>query len=98
MDPLWNSLVVGGLQDGKPFLGTIGMIGVHYTDGHIATGALPSAHWQVGCPYYLHPSVALGHVARVYACLRFEVALLPCRVWLHVGQAALQGEAPLRHD
>ncbi len=37
-DPLWNSLVVGGLEDGKPFLGTIGMIGTHYTDGHVATG------------------------------------------------------------
>jgi 20S proteasome subunit beta 7 len=43
MDPLWNSLVVAGLQaDGqgglKPFLGTVGMIGTHYTDEHIATG------------------------------------------------------------
>lgn len=37
-DPLWNSLVVGGLEDDKPFLGTIGMIGTHYTDGHVATG------------------------------------------------------------
>ena len=39
MDPLWNSLVVGGLQDGKPFLGTITMLGVHYSDDHIATGS-----------------------------------------------------------
>ncbi len=39
MDPLWNSLVVGGVQDGKPFLGTITMLGVHYSDDHIATGA-----------------------------------------------------------
>lgn len=37
-DPLWNSLVVGGIEDDKPFLGTIGMIGTHYTDGHVATG------------------------------------------------------------
>ncbi|KAK9823028.1 hypothetical protein WJX81_000462 [Elliptochloris bilobata] len=37
-DPLWNSLVVGGLEGGVPFLGTVGMIGVHYTDKHIATG------------------------------------------------------------
>ena len=40
MDPLWNSLVVGGVQDGKPFLGTITMLGVHYSDDHIATGVL----------------------------------------------------------
>ncbi len=40
-DPLWNSLVVGGLDhDGKPFLGTVGMIGTAYTDDHVATGAV----------------------------------------------------------
>ena len=40
MDPLWNSLVVGGLSaDGTPFLGTVGMLGTAYTDQHIATGA-----------------------------------------------------------
>lgn len=39
MDPLWNSLVVGGVgHDGKPFLGTVGMIGTHYTDSHVTTG------------------------------------------------------------
>lgn len=37
-DPLWNSLVVGGLQDGQPFLGMVGMIGTHYTDSHVTTG------------------------------------------------------------
>lgn len=38
MDPLWNSVVVAGLQDDKPFLGTISMLGVHFSDEHIATG------------------------------------------------------------
>mmetsp|Transcript_13883 Transcript_13883/g.35682 ORF Transcript_13883/g.35682 Transcript_13883/m.35682 type:complete len:297 (+) Transcript_13883:150-1040(+) len=37
-DPLWNSLIVGGFYDDKPFLGTIGMIGTNYTDTHVATG------------------------------------------------------------
>jgi 20S proteasome alpha/beta subunit len=37
-DPLWNSVVIGGFQDGKPFLGSVGMLGVHFTDQHIATG------------------------------------------------------------
>ena len=38
---MWNSLVVGGLDhDGKPFLGTVGMIGTAYTDDHVATGAI----------------------------------------------------------
>ncbi|KFM26878.1 Proteasome subunit beta type-4 [Auxenochlorella protothecoides] len=38
MDPLWNSLVVGGWYAGKPFLGSIGMIGTHFTDNTVATG------------------------------------------------------------
>lgn len=38
MDPLWNSLIVGGVENGEPFLGTVGMIGTHYTDDHVTTG------------------------------------------------------------
>jgi len=38
MDPLWNSIVVAGVQDDKPFLGMISMLGVHFSDDHIATG------------------------------------------------------------
>lgn len=38
MNPLWNSVVIGGVQDGKPFLGAVGMIGTHYVDDHICTG------------------------------------------------------------
>lgn len=38
-DPLWNSLVVGGVgADGKPFLGMVGMQGTHYVDSHVTTG------------------------------------------------------------
>lgn len=39
-DPLWNSLVVGGVDQatGEAFLGTCSMIGVSYTDSHVATG------------------------------------------------------------
>ena len=32
-------MVIGGFQEGKPFLGMVGMLGVHFTDEHIATGA-----------------------------------------------------------
>ena len=47
MDPLWNSLVVAGLQPvpngpAKPFIGFIGMLGTHYDDEHVATGLLHS--------------------------------------------------------
>lgn len=37
-DPLWNSLVVAGVKNGRSFLGTVGMIGQHYEDSHIAAG------------------------------------------------------------
>jgi len=39
-DPLWNSLVVAGVDvgSGAPFLGTVGMLGVAYTDCTVATG------------------------------------------------------------
>ncbi|KAI3985163.1 hypothetical protein MKX01_027708 [Papaver californicum] len=37
-DPLWNSLVIGGVKNGKKYLGTVSMLGVHFEDDHIATG------------------------------------------------------------
>ncbi|GAQ90311.1 20S proteasome regulatory subunit beta protein [Klebsormidium nitens] len=37
-DPLWNSLVIGGVKNGKSFLGVVGMIGAAYEDDHVATG------------------------------------------------------------
>jgi len=38
-DPLWNSLVVGGVSPkGEKYLGMIGMIGTCYSDSHVATG------------------------------------------------------------
>ncbi|KAK9827805.1 hypothetical protein WJX74_003127 [Apatococcus lobatus] len=38
MDPLWNSLIIAGLEGGKPFLGSVNMIGVAFSDDHLATG------------------------------------------------------------
>ena len=49
-NPLWNTLVVGGMQrvadpdptssasSLQPFLGMVSMVGTHYTDSHVATG------------------------------------------------------------
>eukprot|EP00798_Chlamydomonas_sp_ICE-L_P020095 gene20095-26813_t len=38
-DPLWNTLVVGGVNpDGTSFLGCVSMVGTHYTDSHVTTG------------------------------------------------------------
>jgi len=38
MDPLWVDLVVGGIQDGEPFLGHVDLRGRAYEDKVIATG------------------------------------------------------------
>ena len=43
MDPLWNSLVVAGVDpsakkpEDKSFIGSVGMLGTSYTDSHVAT-------------------------------------------------------------
>lgn len=37
-DPLWNSILVGGMQEGKPFLGCVDMIGTAWQENAIATG------------------------------------------------------------
>lgn len=39
-DPLWNTLVIGGVEpkSGTPFLGMVAMAGTHYVDSHVATG------------------------------------------------------------
>ncbi|KAJ8438857.1 hypothetical protein Cgig2_007702 [Carnegiea gigantea] len=37
-NPLWNSVVLGGVKNGQKYLGMVNMIGVHYQDNHVATG------------------------------------------------------------
>ncbi|KAH7670843.1 Proteasome endopeptidase complex protein [Dioscorea alata] len=37
-DPLWNSLVLGGVKNGQKYLGVVNMIGTHFEDDHVATG------------------------------------------------------------
>ncbi|KAL6197651.1 hypothetical protein ACLB2K_033257 [Fragaria x ananassa] len=37
-NPLWNSLVLGGVKNGKQYLGMVSMIGVNFEDDHVATG------------------------------------------------------------
>lgn len=37
-DPLWIDVIVGGVQDGEPFLGHVDMRGRAYKDSAIATG------------------------------------------------------------
>merc|ERR1719478_785086 len=38
MDPYWNSLLVAGFKDGEAFLGSVGSLGISYTDSHAACG------------------------------------------------------------
>lgn len=37
-DPFWNSFVIGGIQDGVPFLSTVDKLGTAYEDQLICTG------------------------------------------------------------
>jgi len=37
-DPLWNTIIVGGMQEGRPFLGCVDYIGTAWTENAIATG------------------------------------------------------------
>ena len=49
MNPLWNSLVIGGVEPstGVPFLGMVSMQGTHYVDSYVTTGA----HVTTGANY-----------------------------------------------
>ncbi|KAF7313251.1 Proteasome subunit beta [Mycena kentingensis (nom. inval.)] len=38
VDPLWNSLLVGGFKDGKSFLAYVDLLGTTYTASTLATG------------------------------------------------------------
>ncbi|KIM58013.1 hypothetical protein SCLCIDRAFT_129199 [Scleroderma citrinum Foug A] len=38
MDPLWNSLLIGGFKDGKRFLSYVDLLGTTYTASTLATG------------------------------------------------------------
>jgi len=38
MNPLWNSFVIGGVQNGESFLGAVDLRGSHYKSDTIATG------------------------------------------------------------
>jgi len=53
MDPLWNSVVVCGMQNGVPFIGSVGMLGTHYVDDHVTTGhtfrSIRGHSFWVGC-------------------------------------------------
>ncbi|XP_011026587.1 PREDICTED: proteasome subunit beta type-4-like [Populus euphratica] len=37
-DPLWNTLLLGGVKKGQKFLGMVTMIGVNFEENHVATG------------------------------------------------------------
>ncbi|CAB0035747.1 unnamed protein product [Trichogramma brassicae] len=37
-NPLWNNFIIGGIEDGKPFLGTVDKLGTAFSDPVIATG------------------------------------------------------------
>lgn len=38
INPLWNAIIVGGIEDGKPFLRYVNLLGVTYSSPTLATG------------------------------------------------------------
>eukprot|EP00039_Didymoeca_costata_P018399 m.333299 g.333299 ORF g.333299 m.333299 type:complete len:260 (+) comp17112_c0_seq1:65-844(+) len=38
MNPLWNTVIVGGMNQGEPFLGYVDKVGVAYTEDTVASG------------------------------------------------------------
>ncbi len=74
-DPLWNSLVVCGLQpeadsSQKPFIGFVGMIGTHYEDVNVATGEqLVQKQTEGPCP---------AHVLQCRRCMLHLWPAQPC--------------------
>lgn len=38
MNPLWNAIIVAGMEDGKPFLSYVNLLGVTYSSPSLATG------------------------------------------------------------
>uniref|UniRef100_A0A1B6CU75 Proteasome subunit beta n=1 Tax=Clastoptera arizonana TaxID=38151 RepID=A0A1B6CU75_9HEMI len=37
-DPLWNTYLIAGIQDGKPYLGAVDKLGLAFEDDYICTG------------------------------------------------------------
>ena len=88
MDPLWNNIVVAGLQDGKPFLGTVTMLGVHYSDEHIATGQLQICN-LLG--YVLLPMPSAWFLfCHSSAFGRQHIALFPCLARIKLWTASFE--------
>ena len=88
--------MVGGVENGVPFLGTVGMIGVHFTDAHIATGARASHAAAAALPAcracWANRRLPLsGACACPYGAVRG-------RVWADAGAAAVPRAAPAGHE
>jgi hypothetical protein len=56
MNPLWATILVGGLQKGVPFLGFVDKLGVAYEEDVIATGF--GAHIALVCAYSVNSNAA----------------------------------------
>jgi len=104
-DPLWNNFVVGGLQDGEPYLGFVDLKGVAFTETLIATGmgvdlCLPVMRAAVEKNGGLLSYDAAR--ATLLQCIRLSF-LRDCRAWpkFHIAKVDASGssvEGPLNID
>ncbi|VDO92257.1 unnamed protein product [Soboliphyme baturini] len=92
MNPLWNVYIVGGFEDdtNEPYLGTVNLLGVSYTNPYVATGlgsylvqvtrhCFLSTAWKFcssGTALLLISYVP--HVGRVsyIACFQYEIGIV----------------------
>jgi len=104
-DPLWNTILVGGMQDGEPFLGYANLQGTAFTESLIATGlggdlALPVMRRAVeekGSPLTKEEARNV-----ILQCVRLGY-LRDCRAWpqYHIAIITADGaevEGPLMID
>ncbi len=83
-EPLWIDIVIGGMQDGVPFLGHVDYRGRAYEDGAIATGygkhlALPLIREKTeNQTVPLNAERALELVSEIYLIFKFCLRLRCC--------------------
>jgi len=104
-DPLWNTYIVGGLEDGEPFLGYVNLQGTAFTETLVCTGlggdlALPVMRSAMEKKGGLLSEAEAREV--MLQCLRLGY-LRDCRAWprYHIATVTKDGskiEGPLMID
>jgi len=104
-DPLWNVILVAGMQDGEPYLGFVDLQGTAFTDDLMATGMGTDLCLPVMRNAVEKKNAALTYeeaVKTLQQCIRLSY-LRDCRAWpkyqlASVSAAGCKVEGPLMID